>query len=160
MTDLKPKPEEQWPAVSVAYDFVIPSYNWMATRLEANVSRIQALMTFTATITLGFPVLGQAINKTIMFHSASFISAIGFFLVIMILGIVARHMGNFELVNPTKLYNESLHLSEWEFKRDAIFHAGRSFSHNAVLSNRKARIAMIMSGCLLAEVLAFLTWIV
>ena len=40
-----------------AYDFVLPSYAWTTARLEAIVGRVQTLLTFAATITLGFPIL-------------------------------------------------------------------------------------------------------
>jgi hypothetical protein len=152
-------PEDQWPAVTVAYDFVLPSYQWMTTRLEATVGRVQSLMTFAATIALGFPVLGQAINKTISYYSIPFGLAIVFFVLLMVIGIVARDLGDTMLTSPAKLYSRSLHLSDWEFKRDAIFYAGVCFDHNAALANRKARLARCMSWLLLGETLSLLLWI-
>lgn len=77
----------------------------------------------------------------------------------MILGVIARDVGDMMFTNPAKLHDRSLHLDEWNFKRDAIYYAGICFSHNSALANKKARLGRIMSGLLLIEVLAFLTWI-
>ena len=152
--------EETYPAVKFAYDFVQPSYGLMTARIEATVSRIQALMTFAATITLGFPVLGRAINPSISFGCAPFAVGLTFFIVLMILGVIARDVGDLKLVNPGRLYESSLHLSEWEFKRDAVFFAGESFTHNLALANHKANMGRSMSILLLAEVLMLLMWVV
>jgi hypothetical protein len=152
-------PQDQWPGVLIAYDFVLPSYQWMTSRLEATVARIQTLMTFAATITLGFPVLRQAIDREASFVSLPFALAVACFLALMTLGNIARDVGDMMFTNPGKLYDRSLHLEEWEFKRDAIYYAGICFSHNSALANRKARLGRIMSCLLLVEVLAFLFWI-
>ncbi|MGH2454926.1 MAG: hypothetical protein ACRDHD_01520 [Candidatus Limnocylindria bacterium] len=116
-------------------------------------------MMFAATVTLGFPVLGQAIDKQASFASLPFIIAVTCFLALMILGIIARDLGDLMFTNPAKLYDRSLHLDEWNFKRDAIYYAGICFSHNSALANRKARFGRAMSGLLVIEVLAFLIWI-
>jgi len=152
-------PESNWPAVSIAYDFVLPSYQWMNTRLEAVVNRIQGLMTFATTITLGFPVLGQVLNKSASFDSAALIFAITFFLVLTGIGIFARDVGETWLTSPAEIYNRNLHLSEWEFKRNALYRAGQAFTHNANLANRKAGLGRIMGGLLCGEVMCFLFWI-
>jgi uncharacterized membrane protein YadS len=158
-TELRRSEEETWPAVGFAYDFVFPSYQMMASRVEAMATRIQAIMTFAATVSLGFPVLGQAVNKTISFWSAPFLGAIALFVILMCFGVIVRDFGEFMVVSPSKVYATSLHLSEWEFKRDAIHTAGRCFDHNSALANRKAELAKVMSVLLLLEVLCFLAWI-
>ena len=163
MTDaIEPKsPEElKWPSVEVAYDFVLPSYQLMAARIEAIVTRIQALMTLAATLTLGAPVLARSIKADIHFWSAPFIAAIGLFIVLMVIGIAARDYGEFMLINPGKLYQGSLHLSEWDFKRAALFDAGRCFRNNSSLANRKAELGQVMSILILLEVLCLVVWIV
>src|SRR5882724_3508388 len=105
--------EATYPAVKFAYDFVQPSYTLLVTRVETTVTRIQALMTFAATITLGFPVLGRAVNEDISFVSVAFGSALLFFVVLMAFGIIARDLGELMVTSPAKIYQNSLHLSEW-----------------------------------------------
>jgi len=160
MADTPKSNEERWPAVISAYDFVQPSYALMATRVEAVVTRIQALMTFSATITLGFAVLGQAIHRNISYFSAPFAIAVGFFILLMALGIVARDLGELMLTSPGKIYDSSLHLSEWEFKRNSLFLAGKSFDHNLNLIARKSEYGRAMSILLLGEVVSFLAWFI
>lgn len=79
MSEIPQNPGDKWPSVIYAYDFVLPSYQWMTSRVEATVTRIQGLMTFAATVTLGFPVLGQTIDKEASFVSLPFIVAVACF---------------------------------------------------------------------------------
>jgi hypothetical protein len=131
----------------------------MSSRVEAMATRIQGIMTFAVTITLGFPVLGQAVNKSIPFWSAPFFAAVGLFVLLMCFGIVARDFGEFAVINPSMVYAKQLHLSEWEFKKGAIFWAGECFKQNRGLADRKAEFARVMSALLLFEVICFLVWI-
>ncbi|KKN05538.1 hypothetical protein LCGC14_1086240 [marine sediment metagenome] len=54
----------EWPGVEEAYAFVLPSYQWMVTRLEAADSRIQTLLAFIATVSLAMPtLLGASLDQ-------------------------------------------------------------------------------------------------
>src|SRR5947199_7605845 len=86
--------DQRWPGVKYAYDFVLPSYAWTTARLEAIVGRVQTLLTFAATITLGFPILGAAVNKGIHFTSGWFILALFSFAAQALIGMVARELGS------------------------------------------------------------------
>jgi len=44
MSEIPQSPGDKWPSVIYAYDFVLPSYQWMTSRVEATVTRIQGLM--------------------------------------------------------------------------------------------------------------------
>ena len=81
------------------------------------------------------------------------------FVVLMLIGIVARSLGDVSVINPRRLYEKSLKLSEWEFKRDAIYYAGQCFDHNKALVNRKANLGQAMSGLLLLETMLLVLWI-
>lgn len=151
--------EERYPAVEPAFEFVMPSFQLLAGRVEATASRIQATMTFAGTITLGFPVLGKATTPEITFWNAPFIGAVSFFVVLMIVGMVARDTGDLMLINPGRLYETSLALSPWEFKKDALFHAGRCFEHNKAVANGKAHLSRFMSILVMLEIGSFLLWI-
>ena len=151
--------ETTFPGAVVAYDFVLPSYQLLVTRLEAQVTRIQTLMQFAATIMLGFPVLAKAMNDKIAFWSAPFIGAVGFFIVLMIVGIVARDFGTFTLVNPGRLYKTWLHLAPHRVKMDLLYFAGEHFEKNNAVVTRKSDYGRVMSALLLAEVLSFVWWV-
>jgi hypothetical protein len=153
------RPEDKWPAVGAAYDFVLPSYQWMVASIDAAVGRIQVTMTLAATVTLGFPVLARSVKSQIAFASPWFILALVFFLAAFVMGMIAKSWGTITLASPSKLHDSRLHLSEWEFKQDAIYFAGVAFSRNAALVNLKARLNTWMSALLLAEVIAFVIWL-
>jgi hypothetical protein len=154
------RPEDQWPAIVFAYDFVKPSYDWMVSRLEAAVTRSQAILAIATTITLGFPVLGVAVNKTISFRSWSFAIAIVSFFALVLVGLVARHTGDLTLMSPGALYNHAAHMSEWEFKRYVLYYAGKHFDDNVAVTNQKVRLGTAMSALLVLEASGFLVWLV
>lgn len=149
----------QYPAVDVAYDFVLPSYQILSARLEAHITRMQAMMTFAATIMVGFPVLGKAINERIVFWSEPFVGAVILFVALMSVGIVAKDTGTFVLVNPGRLHDTVLHLTPFRFKLHAIYYAGVNFRENNRLITRKANLSRVMSALLLLEVLCFVLWV-
>ena len=61
------------PAVLLAYEFVIPSYQWVIQRLDAVDLRIQTLQAFSATVTLAAPILAATVVKNIDLQSPWFI---------------------------------------------------------------------------------------
>jgi len=150
--------EDKWPAVHQAYDFVLPSYQGLLGRVEAAGTRAQAIMTFASSVTLGFPLLQRAINEKALFTTPAVLVALAFFVSLMVIGIVARESDRIKLVNPARLYGDSLYLSPWEFKRDAIYYAGQCFDHNRRLVDRKALLCRLMSYLLIGEILALLMW--
>ena len=60
LMESKEQPETKWPGVNVAFEFVLPSYQWMLARFEAADTRIQTMTVFAATVMLGVPVLAPA----------------------------------------------------------------------------------------------------
>lgn len=159
-SDDRAEQEDQYPAVKYAYDFVLPSYQWAIARMDAAVTRIQGLMMFAATVTLGAPVIGRALSDDVRFSSIWFIGALGLFVLSMILGLIAREYGTLTVTSPGVLYDKALHLSEWEFKRYIVYYAGQHFEHNQRLIEKKSRCGMIMAAMLLAETLAVVMWLV
>ena len=153
------QPEQQWPSVDLAYELVIPSYSWLQQRLDAVDSRIQTLQAFTATVTLGAPVLAAAIAKDINLRSPLFLVAVAIFVGIVIAGAIARVWGNIRLISPKKIYAGWLHHSEWEFKRRAIYFAGEDYAANRSLINAKGNVALGMSAGFLIETGLLLAWV-
>lgn len=62
--------EERWPAVRRAYDFVLPSYQMLASRFEAADTRLTVIMNLAATLTLGAPLLAKSIRPKYLIHVA------------------------------------------------------------------------------------------
>jgi len=131
----------------------------MLARVEAADSRIQALQTFAATATLGLPLFARAIRPDISFTSSWFLAALGVFLMTVVFGLVARSWGHIILVNPDVIYQRWLHFYDWEFRKTAIYWAGKHFETNAALVNAKGWMGVIMSAFLGLEVLLLVAWI-
>ncbi len=150
---------EQYPGVEPAQAFVLPSYQWMVTRVEAADSRIQAVVTFVATLTLAVPALGKAVRPWISFDSHWFVGAMLVALGTAVIGVTARTRGALVLPNPRVLYEQWLHLSPWEFQKDAIFFAGKHFDANARLVRAKALAVAVMAGLVVLELLLLVAWL-
>jgi len=153
-------PEQQWPGVDAAFDFVIPSYQWTITRFEAADSRIQTLQAFIATVTFGIPALAAAISKTVPFKSPWFIAALIVAALALASGIIARNSGALMICSPEVLYQKWLSRSAWNFKKDMLYFAGRHFDQNVKVINRKAHIALGMTLFFFLETTLFIGWII
>jgi len=158
--DAGSSPEIKWPSVPFAYDFVLPSYQWMLSRLEAIDGRIQGILTFAATFTLGMPLIGKSIIKDISFTSRYFLGALGVFSIIVAYSVVRLSWGHLQLANPGVIHQKWLHLSAHAFKLRALYWASRHFNENTILVNTKGRAVNWLSGLLCLEVGLLLLWII
>ena len=152
--------EDRWPSVNRAYDFVIPSYQLLATRFEAADTRLTALLTLSSTVTIAAPIFAKNVRPDIRFASIFFVIGMAVFLIGAFIGIFGRVTGSLALPDPMVMYRESLHCSEWEFKKNQIYFAGEHFDHNVQSIRKKGNVAICVSVATVVEVLAFVTWIV
>ena len=150
--------QEQWPAVDSAYDFVMPSYQLLASRFEAADTRLTALLTLTSTLTLAVPIVAKSLQPNISFASPLFLFGMVIFLVGAITGIFGRVMGSLVLPDPGVIYQKSLGDSEWEFKKDQIYFAGENFKANAQTIRNKGNVSICITITLLLEIIVFVTW--
>lgn len=151
--------ESKYPSVDLAYEFVKPSYDWLQNRLDAVNGRIEFLLTFSSSITIAAPVFVKALFRDISFGSCWFVGAIVVFVLIALVGLMGRISSGLKLISPQKLYNKWLGWSEWEFKKNAIYWAGKHFQHNALLINKKANFGIAMTILLAIEVVFIVLWI-
>lgn len=151
--------ESTYPGVEPAFTFVQPSYQLLVSRFEASDTRLTALLTLIVTVTLGVPLFARNVNPLVDFHSRWFWAGLTFFSVAAISGVFGRITGAVTLVNPSVLYDESLHKTDWEFKKDAVYRAGRHFEKNSKAIARKGVFALVVTGALLAEVAMFAVWL-
>ncbi len=149
----------QYPAVNVAYDFVLPSYELLTTRLEAADTRLTTLLTIASSFALGVPLFAQAVRPHIPFRSLLFFAAMGFILVAAALGVIGLLSGRIKISDPTILYQKFLHKSEWAFKKDMIYFAGEHFHINAQTLEKKWKFTIWMTFMMLFSVFAFVLWI-
>src|SRR5262245_8480518 len=79
-----------YPGVLTAFEFVLPSYNWMIARFDAAENRLQAVQVFAVTLTFAFPGAARAINPQISFHDWRFSVSAVLFVVLTAVGLYAR----------------------------------------------------------------------
>jgi hypothetical protein len=152
--------EDKWPSVDLAYDIALLSYDWLQQRLDAVTKKTQFLLTIASSITLATPVFAKALLPNISFSSLWFETAIGFFVLTVVVGLIGWMWGGLELISPQKLYEGSLSKSVWEFKKDVVYWAGEHFENNASLVNRRANLAIAVSVFLVLEIVLLVAWIV
>ena len=151
--------EELYPAVHRAYDFVLPSYQFMLSRFEAADTRLTSILTIASSLTLAAPLFGRSVNPNLAFRGW-FTVGIALFVFLVGLALWARFTGRLTLPNPRVLHDESLRESEWEFKKNAIYFAGKHFDQNAKAIATKAYLAMVLTILAILEIGAFLAWAV
>jgi hypothetical protein len=149
----------RWPGVEPAQAFVIPSYQWMLSRLEAADSRIHTLLTFVATVTFAVPTLGKAIRPDIPLESPPLFIALFIALSICAFGVYARTHGGIQLPHPQKFYDRWRGKSKDQFENDALYFAAQAFEDNKRLVEWKADAVNRMSGLFAVELLFFFLWI-
>lgn len=135
--------EEKYPSVELAYPFAVSAYDVAQKRLDAVDSKLQTLMAVGVSLSLAVPAI--AVSKGIHFGSAWFIIASVFFLLAICVGLYARVVGNLRVINPMRIYNHMLHLSQTDFKAEAIYWAGRDFETNRDMIERKAKLVLRQS---------------
>jgi hypothetical protein len=152
--------EETYPAVPLAYEFVWPSYEFAARRLESVETRIRALLTLWATVTFLAPVfIASAHGKEeTSFRSVWFVLAMVVAAVALAIATHAHARGSIKLLSPALLQEKSLHWRDWEFKRNVLYWASVAFEANVQLVDDKGRAANAASVCLLIEIALLAVW--
>jgi hypothetical protein len=148
----------RYPAVPLAYEFVRRSYELMAKRFEIVEGRIRALLTLALTMTFGAPIFVNSAIGPLSFTSLWFRLAVAAAVLSAVLGVAAHLWGSLMVFSPRLLYDRTLHLPDWEFKRNALYRAGEAFEVNAAAVERKARIGVAMAVLLLVELLLLVAW--
>jgi hypothetical protein len=150
---------ENYPAVPDAFAFVVPSYQLMATRFEAADTRLTTLLTTATSLTLGGPLFARAVRPDISFESPVLRVALACAAIGIVCGVVGRVSGRITLANPRVLFDTALRYSAWEFKKNAIFYAGKHFDANKAAIRQKGIWANCLMIALLIEVWMLVLWI-
>jgi hypothetical protein len=149
----------KYPGVESAFAFVVPSYEIMATRYDAADARLGASITWTVSLTTAVPAIARLVAPQIRFDSAWFICAIGLFAVAMVVGVWARIDGRLTVADPAVHYRKNLKESAWEFKKNAIYFAGRHMAKNADAIERKGAADTAVNVLLALQAALFVLWI-
>lgn len=160
MTDEDLPDEQKWPGILHAYEFVRASFDWSLQQKEAATDRLQSLLTYSATLTFAAPVVAKAINEDTDYESPFFVTALVLFGLISLAGIVLRSRVQVDLISANKLYDDFSGLSEWDFKKNMLSHAGNIQDRNLQSLNTLADRTTYLSFLFGAEVLLLAIWIV
>lgn len=154
------KRAENYPGVSLAYEFVRPSYDWMTNRVTAAESRVLQFLGLSAVVTFGAPVLARAMLPELSLQSPILYAAIGVFVGILACGVAALGWGTIKLPHPGIIWKRYLRKDEWTFKKDMVYQSVDAFDHNGRLVNRMGRFITAMAILFGLEVLLFVLWVV
>src|ERR1019366_5915258 len=123
LSSISPIEERVMPSsVELAYALAIESFKQSERRLEVVEKRLQEMMAFGVTITLG--ITAVCAGKGLMLRSVWFESALISCIVAIIIGIATRLYGGLELLTLSKISNSYLGLSQEEFKYSVVKASG------------------------------------
>lgn len=148
----------RWPGVEYAYDFVRPSYEIAERRHEAIATRARSFLTISAAVIVAAPALARAFSDQLSLGSPWLFCALFLFVVSAALGMWVQGSGWLLAIDLNKLYDNSLHLDAWHFKRDAVEAAGNAFAENSRRINFEAMIVDAVGVFVLGQVLALALW--
>src|ERR1700730_16307607 len=134
-----------YPGVSRAHDFVVPSYGWMLRRAGAADARLQSFQMFAGTVTFGVPAAVKVLNPSIDLTNGRLILAVIAFGAVMVIGVFAQMKTEVMLADPGRFYASWLHMTDWEFKKNAVFFAGQHLEFNRNVIKGKSRAAAWMT---------------
>jgi hypothetical protein len=151
--------KDEYPAVELAYDIAVGSYDVLGKRFDSLDGRLQTAVAFFASSTA--TVLAIAAGLKLNFHSKWFYFAIGFMALTVIAAVVVRLDSDLKVLDPSKLNtDEWLKCSEWEFKNLVIQAAAIAFVKNNKLVMRRWRWLMAIILTFSLGVLCLTVWLI
>ena len=152
--------------LNLAYEMIVPAYDWSLRRIAAVESRIDRLIALVVVVTAAFPVAVMALKgdegistSLLSVTLGSIALALAAFAVVFLL--YTRRMGFVQYTLPSALSNDEwLSAPPSEFKRDVLEQAGRAIDDNRALTNNRSWRADWMTGVFGVEVLYGIFWAV
>ena len=137
---------DEFPSLDLAYEFIIPSYDWALRRLDAVERRIESLIVIV-TATTGTAILGviALAQKTGLDFSLCrwevWVGLLAFlcFVLSMALGFYARHLGRVTFLDPA--FFGTISETPAVFRWNAVQDASEDLRKHADLVARKSRWA-------------------
>ncbi len=142
-------------ALELAYPIAVESYKQAERRFEVVEKRLQELLAFAVTVTVG--ILAVCAGK-VDFRSTPFILSIVCFAVGIIIGICARLSGHIKLIAPEVLFDKYLTKSRAEFQFAFVFWAGKHDKENSRRVYKKANQTNVVAFFFLAEAVLMGLW--
>lgn len=143
-------------SVDLAYSIAVTSYEVAQKRLEVVDRRLQELLGFAATISLG--AIAVFSGKGYHFSSCLFIFAMLAGLLGLAIGTYARLEGFLVLIKPSVLDRKYLILPEPKFKKYFVHFAGKHWTENAALINGKGKLTNFAVVFFVVEIILLVLW--
>jgi len=153
---VKDNNEQKFPSVDLVYPLALASYDVAQKRLEVVEKRLQEILGFAVTVSLG--TIALFANKNYHFKSFLFALAMLAGLSGLVIGTYARLQGYLVLIKPSVLHEKYLTLSESTFKRYFLYFAGEHWRTNASLINRKGKLTNIAVVFFVLEIILLSLW--
>lgn len=151
--------ESQYPSVNLAFDISKSAYDWAIRRLDVLDNRLQSLLQFAVGLTTAIIAFIVASQRHVEFRSPWFALAVAAFGTGLFIGVYARSLANVVVVDPGVLYQQWLHKSEWEFRKDFIYFAAKHLQANRATIKRKSNLTNMATTCFMIEALALVVWV-
>lgn len=157
-------PEEQWPAVPLAYDLAVKtSYEIMLKRFEIHENRMRGLITLTASLTFGAPIFAKAARGDMPYDSPWLLAALGCAVFVLLLGTAAFIGRRVDVIDPSLVHETALDREcrrPWDFQHWALTRAGEAFHANNRKLEWKGRASDAAGVVLLLELILMGAWII
>lgn len=158
------KPEEQWPAIPLAYDLAVKSStDVMLKRFEIHENRVRGLITLAASLTFGAPVFAKAARGDLPYNSPWLIAALSCAAFILILGILAFVGGRVAALDPSLIHDGALDARcqrPWDFQHWILARTSEAFARNNRRLELKGYASDAIGVTLLVELLCMGVWII
>ena len=152
--------EDEYPSVEDAYAFVLASYDWTLRRFDAIDTRLRQVAMAAASATLGVPVAARALDQggSLEFWWLYWLGAtIG--VVVVVLALWFQTSAHLRLPLLEDIWNQNLHKSIWEFKKDQIKFAADRQNANTRVVNARGRYAMWCAAAFGVQVVVMAIWV-
>ena len=150
-------------SLDVAYDFVIPAYDTMLSRLNSVEQRIDGLMGLVVTATIAVPIAVGALNRETFMLTASWYNYLGLAALALALfclvGLVyVRQMGKISYTSPKAFNNNLLASSPQDLKQIIFDDAAEFIEDNSTLVKKRSAFASILMGLFAIALSLGLIW--
>lgn len=153
---LAPVAKSEETSIDLMYPLAITAYDEAQKRLDIVEKRLQDLLAFALTVTLG--VITLTASKNANFMSGFFLMASACFLSGILIGLGARITVNITLVNLTEYYREYSNKPSSKFKQEFVCIAGKFKEKNRLAINKMGFLTNVAAICFLAEAIFLVGW--
>ncbi len=166
----KATPDQKYPSLDLAYEYIPSSYEWMLRRISAVEERIQSQLAQSTIALIGIPAIVGAINggkiSWTLWAAIPGILALAAFFAIRIGAVRTLKIGKLATIDPGLLIvdregfdpQSDVELDPTEFKRHLIETAGEHMRDNSEFLDKMAGRADWMGHLLIVEMVTGATW--